>query len=75
MCNQLYDYLDNILFPRQWGLQKGYSAQRCLLVMIKKFEEAIDRWNEFGALLTALSKASDCINHPVLIAKLYNYGM
>ena len=72
MYNQLYDYLDNIIFPRQCGLQKGYSAQHCLLIMIKKFEEAIDRWDEFGALLTALSKA---LNHPVLIAKLYNYGM
>ena len=45
MYNQLYDYLDNMIFPRQCGLQKGYSAQHCLLVMIKKFEEAIDRWN------------------------------
>ena len=75
MYNQFYDYLDNILFPSQCGLQKGYSAQDCLLVMIKKFEEAIDRWKEFGALLTALSKAFACVNHPVLIAKLYNYGV
>ena len=64
-----------ILFPSQCGFQKGYSAQHCLLVMIKKFKETTDRGNEFGALLTDLSKVFDCINHPLLIAKLYSYGV
>ena len=68
MYNQLYDYFDNILFPSQCGFQKGYSAQHCLLVMIEKFKETIDRGNEIGALLTDLSKAFGCINHPLLIA-------
>ena len=43
--------------------------------MVQKFKETIDRRNEFGALLTYLSKAFDCINHPLLIAKFYNYGV
>ena len=41
--------------------------------MIDQFKEAIDRGNEFGALLTDLSKAFDFINHPLLTAKLYYY--
>ena len=75
MYNQLYEYFDNIIFPSQYVFRKGYSAQHYLLVMIKKFKEAIDRGNDFSALLTDLSKAFDCINHPFLIAKLYNYGV
>ena len=75
MYNQLYKYNNNMLFPSQCDLRKGYSAQHCLLVMIERFKEAIDRGYEFGALLTDLSKAFDCINHPLLIAKLYNYGV
>ena len=43
--------------------------------MIEKLKEAIDSDYEFGALLTDLSKAFDCINDPLLIAKLYNYGV
>ena len=71
--HQLYEYFVNIIFPSQCDFRKGYNAQHCLLVMIEKFKEAIDIGNEFGALLTNLSKTFNCINHPLLIAKLYNY--
>ena len=54
MYNQLYEYFDNILCQGQCGFRKEYSAQHCLLVMIKKFKEAIDRGNEFGALVTVI---------------------
>ena len=53
-------------FPSQCGFRKGSSAQHCLLVMIEKFKEAIDRGYKFGALLTDLSKVFDCINHLLL---------
>ena len=64
-----------IIFPSQFGFRKGYSAQHCLLVIIEKFNETIDRVNEFGALLTDLSKTFEYTNHPIVIAKLYNYGV
>ena len=54
MYNQLYEYFDNILCQGQCGFRKEYSAQHCLLVMIKKFKEAIDKGNEFGALVTVI---------------------
>ena len=75
LYNQLYSYFDNILSPNQCGFRKGHSAQQCLLVMIEKFKESIDKGHQFGALLTDLSKAFDCIDHKLLIAKLYSYGI
>ena len=59
----------------QCGFRKGYSAQHRLLVRVENFKEAIDRGNEFGAFLTDLSKPFDCINNPLLIAKLHNYSV
>ena len=63
ICNQLFDYFDDILSPSQCSFRKGYSTQHCLLVILEKFKESVDKGNEFGALFTDLSKAFDCIEH------------
>ena len=43
--------------------------------MIDKWKKAVDNNKIFGAVLTDLSKAFDCICHDLLIAKLNAYGL
>ena len=56
-------------------LEKGFSAQHCLIYMIEKWKKSLDNKGAAGALLTDLSKVFDCLNHGLMIAKLDAYGL
>ena len=59
----------------QFGFRKGISAQQCLIILIETWKKHIDDKETFAAILTDLSKAFDCVNHELLIAKLHAYGL
>ena len=74
MFEQMSQFFENIFWKYQCGLWKGLSAQQCLLAMLEKWKRSVDNSKMFGALLTNLSKAVDCLDHELLIAKLNAYG-
>ena len=74
MYIQIYEYLNEILSKWKCGFCQGYSAQHCLLVIVKKWRLCLDNGEVSGALLTDLSKAFGCILHDLLIAELAAYG-
>ena len=74
MYKQMSIFFDEILSQYQCGFRKGFSSQYCLAPMLEKWRESIDNGGCFGALLTDLSKAFDCLLHDLLIAKLHAYG-
>ena len=41
----------------------------------EKFEEEIDKEDKFQVLLINFLKFFDCIDHKILIVKLYGYGV
>ena len=62
-------YFDKLLSDQQCGFRKGYRTQHCLLNLLEKSKNSVDKSKSFGALLTDLSKAFDCLDYELLTAK------
>ena len=75
LFDQISIFFEYFFSEYQCGFYKGYSAQHCLLVMTEKWKKTVDYGGVFGALLTDLSKAFDCIPHDLFIAKLEAYSL
>ena len=74
IIKQIVEFIDPYFSKFQCGFSKGYSTQQCLTAFIEKWKSAIDQGKSFGAVLTDLSKAFDCLPHELVIARLHAYG-
>ena len=74
MFKQISEFFENIFSKKQCGFRKGHSTQQCLLAMLEKCKRSLDSGKVFGALLTDVYKAFDCLDPELLIAKLNAYG-
>ena len=75
----LYDQLNTFFEPKLnkilCGFRKGHSTQHALLRLVNKWQSCLDKKETVGTVLMDLSKAYDCLNHDLLIAKLHAYGI
>ena len=69
MFNEISLYIDKYLSPYLFGYRKGHITEQCLVVMTELWSKALDNKKSAGGILTDLSKAFDCLNHNLLIAK------
>ena len=74
LFERISGFFDNFLSEKQCGFRKGYRTQHCLVNLLEKWKSSVDKGKTFGALLTDLSKAFDCLDHELLTAKLNAYG-
>ena len=74
LCKQIRIFIDPLLSKYQCWFRKGFSAQHCLLTVLEKWKNAVDKGKVFGVLLTDLSKSFDRLPHELIIAKLVACG-
>ena len=70
---QVNNYMDSNLSKYQCGFRKNLSSQHCILLMVEKWKLSLDKGGYAGTILTDLSKAFDCLDHELLLAKLDAY--
>ena len=63
MLKQISEFFENIFPKNQCCFRKGHSTQQYFLTMLEKWKRFVDSGKAFGALLAALSKAFDCLDH------------
>ena len=69
MYNRLCKHLSNskILYPKQFGFQKGHSTDHALLQLVDQIYESFER-NEYTiGVFIELSKAFDTVDHNILL--------
>ena len=74
MQDQMLPFVQSFLSSLLCGFREGYGTQHALLRLVEACKKTIDSGGVAGAVLTDLSKALDCLNHELLIAKLNAYG-
>ena len=74
LCKQITIFIDPLLSKYQCGFRNSFSAKHCLFPMLEKCKNPVEKGKVFGALLTDLSKAFDCLPDELIIANINIYG-
>ena len=77
MYNQLYSYLEemNILFKNQFGFRNGKSTSQSCNSLIQLIYDNLDRGRTTISIFLDFQKAFDCVDHRILLGKMYHYGI
>ena len=77
MYNHFYRYLttEKVLYPKQFGFQRGHSTEHATVKLANQLYEPFERNKYILGVFIDLSKAFETISHSVLIKKLQMYGI
>ena len=74
MFKQMSHCFEKLFSEYLSGFRRGYGCQHVLMRLIENWKLALDNKKIIAALSMDLSKAFDCLQHDLIIAKLHAYG-
>ena len=74
MYTQIESFMEDKLLKLLTGFRKNYSTQHCLINMLEKWKNTLDKGGFVCAMFMDLPKAFDTMNYDLLIAKLGAFG-
>ena len=74
---RVYSFLEehNILYDSQYGFRSKRSCNQAITELTGRLLQAKEQFLHSAAIFLDLSKVFDTLNHEVLLAKLYRYGI
>ena len=73
----MYQFLDKKgkIYDMQYGFRPKHSTTHALINITEKIRESLDENKIACGIFVDLQKAFDTVNHKILLAKLYRYGI
>ena len=75
--SQLDSYLQyfKLLLPNQFGFRKNTSTSNAIIDNLQYIFDSLDEGWQVSSYFLDFSKAFDCVDHAILLQKLYVYGI
>jgi hypothetical protein len=77
MFNRRNQYLhaNKILPSEQFGFRKGNNTEKAIFALTNSILNILHQQGQTGGIFCDLTKALDCVDHEILLRKLYYYGI